>query len=432
MAEERPGGLAGFRRLGQRHLERLSQPGNGPRRTPPGAKELGGVADRLVLAAEADVRRRRRRHALIADQVIGNIPIGVGRRPQQAAGNGRVALAAKGQQGGRVGPFGRTVVLVTLQQALGFLVAVQIHQGAQEQVAHALVVVGIQPQHFRIMLDRLGPLARLPQALGQPQPGPHVGARPLIEPEVARHGLESLRADRPLAGGHAFLQELPGLVAGGGLVGQDHVGVGAIGRHAQGLPRQFRLFLRPRGLPGQIGNFLGDGQGAARFSAAGSELPQKSFQGTRRRGGKALRLRRPPRPWGCRPFSPSFFSWPRYCPSCRGRLGVPSRVCKNCNLCRTWRTVLCRERPPRRSVLPNMANSTCRERPPRRSVRCRRDFSPPLTVAGTMISCVISPRSTHPPNTPSMGGSCPNLPATNLHRTFVHCPPDMVDSLSSP
>ena len=298
MTEERPSGFTGFRRLGQRHLERLSQPGNRPRRTPPSAKKLGGVADGLVLAAETDVRRRHRRHALIAHEVIGNMPIGVGGRPQQGAGNGRVALAAKGQQGGGIGPFGRSVVLVPLQQPLGVFVAVQIHQGAQEQVAHALVVVGIQVQHFRIMFDRLGPLARFPQALGQPQQGPHERARALIEPEVALHRVEVLRADRPTASGHAFLQELPGLIAGRCLVGQDHVGVGAVGRHAQGLPRQFRLFLRPRGFPGEVGNFLSDGQGTAGFprpeanfrSSPSRELPAEGEKPCDLAGRRALGL----------------------------------------------------------------------------------------------------------------------------------------------
>ena len=186
-------------------------------------------------------------------------------------------------------------MLVSLQQALRILVAVQIDQASQKQVPHALVVDRVQPQHLRKMLDRLGPLTRFPETLGQPQPGPHVGPRPLVKPEMTGRGLEALRADRPLARGHAFLQELAGLVARPGLVGQNHVGVGAIGRYAQGLPRQFRLLLRPRILPGQVGNLLGDRQGTARFSATGSQLSQKSFHGSRSQGRKPRRLGWPPR-----------------------------------------------------------------------------------------------------------------------------------------
>ena len=55
----------------------------------------------------------------------------------------RVALATEGQQGRGVGPFRRIVVIVALQEALGVVVAIQVQQSAQEQVAHTLIVAGV-------------------------------------------------------------------------------------------------------------------------------------------------------------------------------------------------------------------------------------------------------------------------------------------------
>jgi hypothetical protein len=52
---------------------------------------------------------------------------------------------------------------------------------------------------------------------------------------VADLPLKSFRPQRPLAGGHALLVQAHGLFAAGGLLGQEDVGVGAVGADGQGV-----------------------------------------------------------------------------------------------------------------------------------------------------------------------------------------------------
>ena len=55
--------------------------------------------------------------------------------------------------------------------------------------------------------------------------------------------LKSFRPQRPLAGGHALLVQAQGLLAAGGVFGQQDVGVGAVGADGQGLVRKLHLSL---------------------------------------------------------------------------------------------------------------------------------------------------------------------------------------------
>ena len=65
--------------------------------------------------------------------------------------------------------------------------------------------------------------------MSQPKPGTHV--RPGFEnaPEVADCLLESCWPDGPLAGRDAFLVEFQGVLAAGGMFGQQDIGIGAVG-----------------------------------------------------------------------------------------------------------------------------------------------------------------------------------------------------------
>ncbi len=89
------------------------------------------------------------------------------------------------------------------------------------------------------MLDGRLALSRCPEALSEPSPGTHVGARLQKPPEVADILLERLRPEASLPGGHPLGVEIPAfLQRSGGLLGQQHEGVCALGIDLERAPGQ--------------------------------------------------------------------------------------------------------------------------------------------------------------------------------------------------
>lgn len=86
------------------------------------------------------------------------------------------------------------------------------------------------------MLHCLLSPAERPERLREHHTGTHVGARLENAPEVADVLLEGLRPEGPLAGRDALLQQLARLLeARGRLLGEQQIGVGAIGRDRERL-----------------------------------------------------------------------------------------------------------------------------------------------------------------------------------------------------
>ena len=94
--------------------------------------------------------------------------------------------------------------------------------------------------------------------------------------------LERLLAHRSLPGGHALLVVLQGLVGGFCVLGQQHVGVGTVGRYFQGLAGQPNLFAAG-GLEGLVHHLLDTiqrGLCLRLITQAGRYLPHHPFHGT--------------------------------------------------------------------------------------------------------------------------------------------------------
>ena len=306
----RPGSLDFFfARAG----EGLAQPGDGPRRRPPGAQVRGRIDDRLARVAEAVGGGHLQRQRLVAQQVGRDVLVRLPGRPEPLPGLGRVALAAEGEQGLGVGPGGRRLV-VPLQQLGQLVVPIQVQEPGGQGVADPLVVAGVEPEHVAEVPGRLLAPAQRPEGMGQPLAGTHVGPGLQQAPEVAHVLLEGVGPDRPLPGGHRLLVQREGLLAALGLLGEQDVGVGAIGRDREGLPGEVGPTLGVVLFEGQVQDLLRLAQGSLLGGPhqLAHETPHDPLQGPAvgddgRRLGLSLRPARSLR--GASSTAPSSFSW---------------------------------------------------------------------------------------------------------------------------
>ena len=152
-------------------------------------------------------------------------------------------MPAKGEQGPGVGPGGRAFEREPVEEPCQVVVAVEVQQPGGQRVPHSLVVVRVEPEHVLKLGDRLGSPPERPQHLGQPELGSH--QRPGLEdpPEHAGRVLEEARVKRPGAGLNPFLVQRQGFLAAPGVLGQEHVGVGAVGGDRERLMRHGDLLV---------------------------------------------------------------------------------------------------------------------------------------------------------------------------------------------
>jgi hypothetical protein len=61
-----------------------------------------------------------------------------------------------------VGPVGASILVIGLQELLQGLVVADLEKGGGEDVANALVVAGIEPEHVAVVGDRFVPAAQGP------------------------------------------------------------------------------------------------------------------------------------------------------------------------------------------------------------------------------------------------------------------------------
>src|SRR5277367_6770025 len=124
--------------------ESLGEPGEGTLGGLPGLDVFYRQAYRLTLIAQAGGVRKHARKRLVAEQIGENVRVAfqcVGERPARV---GVIALCAEGEQS--FGPYhvGTPVVVVLLEQDSKLAIAAQFEQAGGEDIADALVVVGIE------------------------------------------------------------------------------------------------------------------------------------------------------------------------------------------------------------------------------------------------------------------------------------------------
>ncbi len=107
-------------------------------------------------------------------------------------------LFAISDQRQRVDPGGTPIFFILVQQHLQSSDVVTRKQGGRQQIADALIVVGIEDQHRTIVIDRGLLLAQAPQRDRKPCSRPHIGPGLEKPPEVTGQLLE-LVAERAFA-----------------------------------------------------------------------------------------------------------------------------------------------------------------------------------------------------------------------------------------
>src|SRR5947208_58857 len=118
---------------------------------------------------------------------------------------GRVPFPTERDEGTAIGPFGRAILLILLEQPLQLIVQFQIEEHRGQPITNALVIVRIESQHLAAVFGRFFAPPRRPQAVYKSFASPHVGPGWQKSPEVALVFLKSLFAQRALAGGDTSL-----------------------------------------------------------------------------------------------------------------------------------------------------------------------------------------------------------------------------------
>src|SRR5688572_21470101 len=104
-------------------------------------------------------------------------------------------------------------------------------QPGQQKISHALIVVGVQPKQFSILIERLLLLAELVECPGQREPRSHIGTRLQVSPELAAKADASLGPDRASASIDAASIPVERFPRAGARFTQDHARIGTIWRH---------------------------------------------------------------------------------------------------------------------------------------------------------------------------------------------------------
>ena len=168
------------------------------------------------------------RDRLLAQQEFRHERVPLAGHLEELAGLGRVTLPVEREQRLAVKPVRRGVV-VLLEQPGRFLVPVQVQEERRQRIADPLIIVGIEPEHLLEMIDRFLSARHRPELAGQPFASPHVGAGLQDSPEVSGMLLEGLRSEGALPGGDSLLVVFEGFLAAPGVLGEQDVGVGAVG-----------------------------------------------------------------------------------------------------------------------------------------------------------------------------------------------------------
>ena len=172
--------------------------------------------------------RRFRRERLVAQEPRHDEPVLPVAPEEGLSAFGGIALAAEFDQ--RPGEPGvpRGVRISLVEERLDLDVPPERQEPGDQDIADSLVVVGIEPEHLEEVVDGLIAPARRPQRVREPFAGAHV--RPGLEdaPEVADRLAETLRTQRPFAGGDALLIMLERLPGPAGMLREDDVGVRTI------------------------------------------------------------------------------------------------------------------------------------------------------------------------------------------------------------
>src|SRR3546814_16613500 len=101
-------------------------------------------------------------------------------------------LFAISDQRQRVDPGGTPIFFILVQQHLQSSDVVARKQGGRQQIADALIVVGIEDQHSAIMIDRRLLITQAPQRNRKPCSRPHIGPGLQERSEERRVGKESV------------------------------------------------------------------------------------------------------------------------------------------------------------------------------------------------------------------------------------------------
>src|SRR5439155_3053352 len=143
-------------------LKSLPQPVQGSRRSVPGQQLFIRARDGFRFVAKADILGKVVRKRFGAQQISRYVVVCLPGRCEQRPSGTVVSLFPESHQGSAVVPASSGVAFVAVEKLPGRTLVAGLEKSAEQHVPDALVIVGIQAQHFLVVADGVLASAHFP------------------------------------------------------------------------------------------------------------------------------------------------------------------------------------------------------------------------------------------------------------------------------